>query len=86
MRVKITEDSLKEEHEGQFYNLVKDDTLTVPDELGKKWVEELGWAEDVDGAVTQAERVPGARVLEVDSVKHKKTTTVAKKTTASKAR
>lgn len=75
MRVRITEDRLKstDQATGRYYDLTKDDEITVPDALGKRWCDR-GWAVDVDGTYASTERRPGAQELEVPK------TTVANKT------
>jgi hypothetical protein len=51
MRVKVLEESLKD----SGYDLTKDDTITVSDELGQYWCDH-GWAEDTSGAYETGER------------------------------
>jgi hypothetical protein len=58
MRIEVTEKKLRD----AGYNLVKDDTLTVPAELGKYWCDQ-GWARDVatkDPYPTGERKVEGA--------------------------
>ncbi len=62
MRVKVTEDVLRD----AGYDLVKDDTITVPEELGTKWCI-CGWAEDTEGNVATGERVVMGHDLEVQA-------------------
>lgn len=51
MRVQVLEQKLK----SHGYSLVKDDTLTVPDEVGEAWCAH-GWAKDTEGKVPTGER------------------------------
>lgn len=65
MRVEVTEKQLKD----GGYDLVSGDTLTVPDELGRKWCR-LGWATDVDGVVPSGERKVVDATVEADPAAH----------------
>ncbi len=69
MRVKILEDRLSDmdPEAGHLYVQHKDDTLTVPDTLGTKWVGH-GWAEDVDGVVPTGSRIVVGATVRPDSV------------------
>ena len=57
MKVKVLEEKLRgaDPETGQRYNLERDDVITVPDEVGERWVTN-GWAEDVAGKVKTGER------------------------------
>lgn len=52
MRVRVLGDRLRD----SGYDLSKDDTITVPDEIGAVWCSH-GWAEDAEGAVATGERL-----------------------------
>jgi len=68
MRVQITEDRLKtgDPATGQHYNQVKDDVITVPDDLGRAWCDR-GWVRDLapENPYPSAERKPGVQELVV---------------------
>lgn len=52
MRVEVLEEKLRSDG----FNLVKGDTVTVPDEVGTAWCGH-GWARDTEGKVETGERV-----------------------------
>lgn len=64
MKVKVLEEKLR----SGGYNLVKDDTITVNDELGERWCS-LGWAEDVDGNVPTGQRNLTPQRIQPDKLK-----------------
>lgn len=65
MRVKILEDV---KHDGSDY--LKDDELTVTDDLGAYFCEN-GWAKDASGTVTTAKRDVNRTVkLDVQNIQH----------------